>query len=584
MSRPRKSKLPKPLPDGFNLADSEKKRWRLGRLIGQGGFGLIYLASQDVDSAVAEDTGFVIKVEYQENGPLFSELKFYQRAAKAEIIEQWKNSKKLSFLGIPTYWGSGLAEHNGLRYRFMVMERLGGDLQRVSECNRGQMKRATVLQIGQRLLDVLEYIHDHEYVHADIKAANLMLGYTDPEKVYLADYGLAYRYCPGGIHREYKENPKKGHNGTMEYTSLDAHLGVAPSRRGDLQVLGFCLLHWLCGALPWDGMLSNPAQVQEAKAKLMNNLPRSVQQLSASGSSTDEVARLLLNVKSLGYQQRPDYQMLRDLLGSGVQGRLDFSRPHGRPAAGTLEDPLPRGKVGTSKRPPKPVSLDEEEDGAKGDVTKTKPSGVKQGTVANSPRTEQKGRTSRGTSKPEAMELKEEELARKTKPIPSQYLRGPPASRPEASGTAAVRRSSRARSVPAGFYEEDYESEEDEEDWEKETIPIAACHLRGPPIGPRPEQTSATTLHTGRRADVRYVCTKPLTVSTARRHVHFLDPLPHGGGRGRGILEWEEPSPRVPREEPGVNLIARTIWRNMFVCGTVFATLFFVLVCVETLR
>lgn len=32
-------------------------------------------------------------------------------------------------------------------------------------------------------LDVLEYIHDNEYVHADIKAANLMLGYTDPEKV-----------------------------------------------------------------------------------------------------------------------------------------------------------------------------------------------------------------------------------------------------------------------------------------------------------------------------------------------------------------------------------------------------------------
>ena len=45
-------------------------------------------------------------------------------------------------------------------------------------------------------------------------------------QVYLADYGLAYRYCPGGVHKEYTENPKKGHNGTMEYTSLDAHLGV----------------------------------------------------------------------------------------------------------------------------------------------------------------------------------------------------------------------------------------------------------------------------------------------------------------------------------------------------------------------
>lgn len=45
-------------------------------------------------------------------------------------------------------------------------------------------------------------------------------------QVYLADYGLSYRYCPGGVHKEYKENPKKGHNGTIEYTSLDAHKGL----------------------------------------------------------------------------------------------------------------------------------------------------------------------------------------------------------------------------------------------------------------------------------------------------------------------------------------------------------------------
>lgn len=32
-------------------------------------------------------------------------------------------------------------------------------------------------------VDVLEYIHENAYVHADIKAANLMLGYRDPEQV-----------------------------------------------------------------------------------------------------------------------------------------------------------------------------------------------------------------------------------------------------------------------------------------------------------------------------------------------------------------------------------------------------------------
>ena len=34
-------------------------------------------------------------------------------------------------------------------------------------------------------LDVLEYIHDKEYVHADIKASNLLVGYTDPKQVTL---------------------------------------------------------------------------------------------------------------------------------------------------------------------------------------------------------------------------------------------------------------------------------------------------------------------------------------------------------------------------------------------------------------
>lgn len=32
-------------------------------------------------------------------------------------------------------------------------------------------------------LDILEYIHEHEYVHADIKASNLMLSSNDANQV-----------------------------------------------------------------------------------------------------------------------------------------------------------------------------------------------------------------------------------------------------------------------------------------------------------------------------------------------------------------------------------------------------------------
>lgn len=45
-------------------------------------------------------------------------------------------------------------------------------------------------------------------------------------QVYLVDYGLAYRYSPEGVLKEYKEDPKRCHDGTIEFTSIDAHKGA----------------------------------------------------------------------------------------------------------------------------------------------------------------------------------------------------------------------------------------------------------------------------------------------------------------------------------------------------------------------
>lgn len=50
----------------------------------------------------------------------------------------------------------------------------------------------------------------------------------------------------------------------------DAHIG-AFSRRGDLEVLGFNMIEWLCGKLPWSSDMPHD-KVLKAKQALMSDL------------------------------------------------------------------------------------------------------------------------------------------------------------------------------------------------------------------------------------------------------------------------------------------------------------------------
>lgn len=49
---------------------------------------------------------------------------------------------------------------------------------------------------------------------------------------------------------------------------------IALSRRSDLEILGYCLLRWLCGRLPWERSLQDPVAVQAAKTKyIFSSIP-----------------------------------------------------------------------------------------------------------------------------------------------------------------------------------------------------------------------------------------------------------------------------------------------------------------------
>jgi hypothetical protein len=127
---------------------------------------------------------------------------------------------------------------------------------------------------------------------------------------YVVDFGLSKRYRDSktGEHIPYKEG--KNLTGTARYASACTHLGVEQSRRDDLECLGYVLIYFNKGLLPWQGLKAGTKQ--EKYNKIMDmKIKTSIEELCAG--LPDEFVQYMNYCRNLKFEDRPDYNFLRKL-------------------------------------------------------------------------------------------------------------------------------------------------------------------------------------------------------------------------------------------------------------------------------
>ncbi|XP_019909303.1 inactive serine/threonine-protein kinase VRK3 isoform X1 [Esox lucius] len=314
-----------PLQEGEELCDTTGRKWRLVSLLSQSEAELFYGVQQKELSAKTSDYKYILKLGAKD-GKIFNEQNFLQRAAKPSSVDKWVKQAKLDFLGVPACAGFGLHADS---YRFLIFPNMGQTLQSFMDEGDVILSEKAVLQLACRILDVLEFIHKNEYVHADIHAENIYISTAQQTQVYLAGYGHAFRYCPGGRHVEYREGSRTPHEGAIEFISLESHKGAGPSRRSDLQALAYCLLRWHTGTLPWSSLTQTPGRVSAEKERFVKDIPGLMSHCFGQKKVSGALQSYLCQVMALQYSDQPDYEALR----AGLMAAL-------QKLGGSLEKPL----------------------------------------------------------------------------------------------------------------------------------------------------------------------------------------------------------------------------------------------------
>jgi len=267
--------------------------YRLRQQIGSGGFADIF---QGTNVETGEPVAFKLEPIKSRHPQLFYEAVAYK------MLNEGGSS-----VGIPNIWWYGELSGN----HAMVLELLGPSLEdHLNFCDR-KFSLKTTLMLADQMISRVEYVHGKHFLHRDITPDNFLMGTGEKDHdVYIIDFGLAKQYRDPETGEHIPLKVWKRFSGTARYCSIDMHRGTEQSRRDDLESIGYILIYFLRGSLPWQGLQT---KTKEEKHNRIREKKMSTPAEVLCESFPWEFASYVNYTRNLGFEETPDYAYLKKL-------------------------------------------------------------------------------------------------------------------------------------------------------------------------------------------------------------------------------------------------------------------------------